>query len=81
VLQGHVFFDDGTPAVGAEVTVYATTLTTDVEGAFELAGLPTGEAPVSIHADGAAPAQGSVLTEEGATTHATFQVLALRSAS
>ena len=81
VLQGHVFFDDGTPAVGAEVTVYATTVTTDVEGAFELAGLPTGEAPVSIHAEGAAPAQGSVYAEAGATTSATFQVLALRSAS
>lgn len=81
VLQGHVFFDDGTPAMGAEVTVYTTTVTTDVEGHFELAGLPTGEAPVTIHAEGAAPSQGSVLTEEGETTNATFQILALRSAS
>lgn len=81
VLQGHVFFDDGTPAVGAEVTVYTTTVTTDMEGYFELAGLPTGEAPVAIRAEGAAPTQGTVLTEEGKTTNAAFQVLALRSAS
>lgn len=80
-LQGHVFFDDGTPAAGAEVTVYATTATTDVEGSFELAGLPAGEAPVTIRAEGAAPAFGSVLAEDGQTTNATFRVLSLRTAS
>ena len=81
VVQGHVFFDDGTPAVGAEVTVYPTPVTTDAEGSFELGGLPTGEAPVSIRADGAAPAQASVLAEEGETTQATFHLVALRHAS
>lgn len=52
-----------------------------MEGRFELEGLPTGEAPVTIHADGAALAEGSVMAEEGETTEATLRLVALRSAS
>lgn len=81
VLRVHVFLDDGTPVVGADVTVFAEPFVTDIEGAVEIAGLPSGDVPVSIHADGASPGQTTVTVEEGETTEAVVQLRTLRLAT
>lgn len=78
VLRVRAFLDDGTPVVGAEVTVFADTFETDTEGSVDIAGVPTGEVGVSIRADGASLAHTTVTVEEGQTTEAVIQLRSLR---
>lgn len=80
-LRGHVFLDDGTPVASVEVGVMADTFVTDVEGAFEIAGLPAGEVAYTLRSETTSFGQGTVMIEAGETTEANFQVLPLRDAT